>query len=333
MEERAMRSSTRSDRPRRSTAALIVLTLTVASLAVACGSGAAAPNSARGGVSEAAGGPVAAASAGPASAPEDNGSGSGGGTSSGSGGNAVGVFNDAKIVRTGSLQLTVDNVARALTGARDAIRGLGGYIGASQQEQNGDQTLASVTYRIPVGRWEEALDAVRALGTEVGEKTDATEVTGQVVDLAARIRNLKASEAALVGYAAGAPKVADLLEIQARLTDTRGQIEQLTAQQTQLEDQVAMATLTVTFGTEVVAVIETAQRWDPATEVDRATATLIAVGQALASIAIVFVIVWLPLILGVLLIAAIVLALTRRLGFSRPTRMPPLSPPPTSAEL
>ena len=34
-------------------------------------------------------------------------------------------------------------------------------------------------------------------GTEVGEQTDAVEVTGQIVDLEARIRNLKASETAL----------------------------------------------------------------------------------------------------------------------------------------
>lgn len=326
-----MRSSPGDRRADRSAAALIVLTLSLASLAAACGSAASTPNRAATG-GEAAAPPLAAATAGPAQPADDGSTAGGGGSGSGSGGNAVAIFNDAKIIRTGSLQLTVDNVARALTSARDAIRGLGGYIGASQQEGNDKQTVASVTYRIPVGRWEEALDAIRALGTEVAEKTDASEVTGQIVDIAARIRNLKASEAALVGYAAQAPKVADLLEIQARLTDTRGQIEQLTAQQTQLEDQVAMATLTVTFGTEVVAVVETAQRWDPASEVDRATATLIGVGQALVSVAIVFVIVWLPLILGVLLIAAIVLVLGRRLGFSRPTRMPPVVPPPTSAE-
>ena len=89
-------------------------------------------------------------------------------------------------------------------------------------------------------------------------------MTGEIVDLDARIRNLKASETALVAYAEQAPKVTDLLEIQSRLTDTRSQIEQLTAQEAQLSDQSAMATLTVTFGTEVVAVTEAAARWDPA---------------------------------------------------------------------
>ncbi len=325
-----MRSPTRGRRPGRSIAALIVLT-TLAAVAAACGSSASAPI----------GGAAAAASAAPA-APDARGNGSatggdpaataGSGSGTGADGDQIALIDDAKIVRTGTLQLTVADTAKALTGARDAIRGIGGYIGASQQERNGDEIVASVTYRIPVSRWEDALTALRALGTEVGEKTDSVEVTGDLVDLDARIRNLKASEAALVGYAAAAPKVSDLLEIQARLTDTRSQIERLSAQQAQLQDQAAYATLTVTYGTEVVAVTQAAARWDPAAEVDRASATLIAMGQAVLSFAIVFAIVWVPLLGAIGIVTVVVLTVARRLGWRRPDRMPPLSPPPSSAE-
>jgi len=334
MEDRAMRSPTRGRRPGRSTALLLALTI-LAALAAACGSAASAPY---------AGAAASAAPAGPAdrNGTTDNLNGTGGGqpaATSGTGGQVgesgdqVAIIDDAKIVRTGSLQLTVANVTTALTSARDSIRALGGYIGGSQQERTGDSVVASVTYRIPVGHWEDALDAIRGLGTEVGEKTDATEVTGELVDLDARIRNLRASEAALVGYAESAPKVSDLLEIQARLTDTRSQIERLSAQQAQLSDQAALATLTVTYGTEVVAVTEAAERWDPATQIDQATATLIAMGQAVLSFAIVFGIVWVPLLLSIGLIALIGYAIVRRLGGRRPDRFPPLTPPPSSAEV
>jgi hypothetical protein len=319
----------------------VALSLLLVGVVAACGaSGAAAPPAAP---REANGGNLPAASAAPANlsdlspdaSPAGAASGSGSG-SNGDGGDQAAIFDDTKIVRTGTLQMTVDDVAKALAGGRDAIRNLGGYIGASQQERSDDKTVASVTYRIPVARWEDALDALRGLGTEVAEKTDAAEVTGQIVDLGARITNLKASEAALVGYAEKAPKVSDLLEIQARLTDTRGQIERLTAQQASLQDQAALATLTVTFGTDVVAVQETAQRWDPAAEVDRASATLIGIGQALVSVGIVFLIVWLPLILAISIVAMLTLFVLRRAGLTRPNRLPPLpplAPPPTSAEL
>lgn len=309
--------------------------VTIATIAVGCGSAASAP------YSGAAGAAASAAPAAPAGGTGTDGQTSGNGANQGSGGSGQGVgnpgdevavFEDQKIVRTGSLQMTVKDVTSALTSARDSIRSLGGYIGGSQQERDGEDIVASVTYRIPVTRWEEALDALRGLGTEVGEKTDAVEVTGDIVDLQARIRNLKATETALVGYAQQAPKVTDLLEVQARLTDTRSQIERLTAQEAQLQGQAAYATLTVTYGTEVVAVTEAAAKWDPAAEVDQASATLLGMGQAVLSFAIVFVIVWVPLLLSLGLIAAVAIWIARRLGWRRPDRYPPLSPPPTSAE-
>jgi len=249
----------------------------------------------------------------------------------GGNGNPAAVVDDTKIVRTGSLQLTVADTDKALLAGRDAIRGLGGYIGSSQQQRSNDKIFATVTYRIPVASWEDALDAIRRLGTEVAEQTEAVEVTGQLVDLDARIRNLKASEAALVGYAANAPKISDLLEIESRLTDTRGEIERMTAEQTALSDKAAMATLTVTFGTDVVAVAEAAAKWDPAAEVDRASATLIGVGQAVASFLILFTIVWLPILVGLAIIAYVGLRIARRLGWQRPGGFPPIDPTPPVA--
>jgi uncharacterized protein DUF4349 len=327
MEDRAMRSPTRGHRPGRSTAAVLTVTFAGA-LVAACGSAASRPA----GAAEA---PLPAASSGTSGGGGVGGNGnnsgvdtSNGGGQPGTGGGQVALVDDAKIVRTGTLQLTVADTTKALSAGRDLIRNLGGYIGGSQQERNGDEIVASVTYRIPVASWEDALNGLRGLGTEVGEKTDAVEVTGQLVDLDARIRNLKASETALVGYAQNAPKVSDLLEIEARLTDTRGQIERLTAQQAQLSDQAAYATLTVTFGTDVVAVIQTSERWDPAAEVDRATATLIGMGQAVVSFLIVFAIVWVPLILVLSIIGLIALLVARRLGWRRSGPYPPLTPPP-----
>ena len=318
-----MRAPAHVDRRAGSIVRLLIL-IWLAAVMVACG-GSAAQAPARGAV---AGAPQAAASAG------GGGSGAGAngsGSQAGGNGNPAALVDDTKIVRTGSLQLTVADTDKALLAARDAIRGLGGYIGSSQQERSNDKIFATVTYRIPVASWEDALTAIRHLGTAMAEQTEAVEVTGQLVDLDARIRNLKASEAALVGYAANAPKISDLLEIESRLTDTRGEIERMTAEQAALSDKAAMATLTVTFGTDVVAVAEAAAKWDPAAEVDRASATLIGVGQALASFLILFTIVWLPILVALAAIAYLGLRISRRLGWLRPGDFPPIDPTPPTA--
>jgi hypothetical protein len=322
--------------PRR-TLALVMILILAASLAAACSGSASAPNL------SANEGAAAAPAAGTGNGSDSNASAAGpargaagqgivGGTSgtsgtSGNGGNGAAFRDDAKIIRTGSLQLDVTDVKASLRTARDTIVGMGGYVGASQQSGDGTSIVATVTYRIPEARWEEALDALRALGTEVGEQTDAAEVTDQIVDLAARIRNLQASETALVRHAAEAAKIADLLEIETRLTDVRGQIEQLSAQQKNLENQAAYATLAVTFGTEVAAVQKAADQWDPKTEVDRAGASLIGFLQALTSAGIWFGIVWLPMLIALAIISAVGLLVARRLGFLRRTA-PPLPPTP-----
>lgn len=261
------------------------------------------------------GGPVA-----PAQPDTTDGSVVGGET--GEPGDGVGApVDDARIVRTGTMELEVTDVATAVATARDGIRALGGYIGASKTSSQGDDPIASITYRVPVDRWEDALALLRVLGGQttrvVDEQTQAVEVTGSIVDLEARIRNLRASETALQGIAERTTKVSDTLEVQAQLTAIRGEIESLTAQLSELSDRADLATLTATFRVPVVAVSATAKGWDPATVVDEATASLLDLAQGLATVGIWFAIVWLPVIIGLGFVAMATLWIARRTGLGR----------------
>jgi hypothetical protein len=228
------------------------------------------------------------------------------------------LVDDAKIVRTGTIDLQVTDVPTALTAARNGIRAMGGYIGASQTQTMGDSPIASVTYRIPVDRWEDALDLLRGLtgdgGKVVSENTNAVEVTGAVVDLEARIKNLQASEAALQGISARATRISDVLEVEGQLTNVRGQIEQLSAQLKQLNDQASYATLTASFATPIVAVQVATDKWEPAKVVDEATASLVDIVQSLTTAGIWFGIVWLPVLLLIGAVAGVTIFVLRRFG-------------------
>ena len=283
--------------------ALPVLLIALAALAAACsGSSSATLSTVGASIGDPDGGNAAASAApAPATTPAPE-----GGELAGGDGNAPAALrDDLKIVYTGSLQLVVDSLPPALASAKSAVLATGGYVGASQESNDGDRPVATITYRIPAARWDDAISDLRGLATKVvAEQTQATEVGGQIVDLEARLRNLRASEASLQGIAQGTGKVSDLLEVEAQLTGVRGQIEQLDGQRAQLEDQVAYGTLVTTFGLEVVQVQEAAKGWDPATDVDGATATMIGAGQTLVSGTIWFGIVWLPLLVAIGLIAA-----------------------------
>lgn len=241
---------------------------------------------------------------------------------------------DARVVRTGWLTLRVDAIDAAVRSAEARIAAMGGYVGASNQVNDEAMASATVTYRVPVERWEDALAALRNVATEVvDERTESVEVTAQIVDLEARIRNLRASETALVGILEKATKITDVLEVQRELTATREQIEQLEAQKALVEDQADLATLTATYVVEVVAVAQTAKGWDPATIIDEAAASLVGALQGVATAAIWFVIVWLPFLLVGGLVLLMVAFLLRRAGLLRRPTRPTTPPAPPAATL
>jgi hypothetical protein len=320
--------------PRRSPwLRLVILAAAVMVVIAACGGSAATairdggPNGSTTG-----GAPMPAATAAPAAGPADQSAvGSEPGTA-GTGDKAQTAIlrDDLQVVYTGSLDLVVDDLQASLAKARTAVAAVGGYIGASQESNDGDHSTAVITYRIPASRWEDALAALRGLSVKVvGEQTQATEVGSQIVDLEARIRNLRASEQVLVDIAKGTGKVSDLLEVESRISQVRGEIEQLDAQRAQLADQVSYGTLVTTFGLQVAQVQEAKQGWNPAKDVDGATATLISAGQAVASAAIWFTIVWLP---GILLLLALALVAARLVRRVLPAARPPDPAPGWGAE-
>jgi Domain of unknown function (DUF4349) len=239
------------------------------------------------------------------------------------------VPSDLLVIKTGTLALQVGSIDDSLSAANAKIAALGGYVAGSQRSGDGESAVASITYRIPAARWDEALAALHGLAKKIlNEDTQTQEVTGQVLDLGARITNLQATERALQAIMDRAVKISDVLDVQTQLTEVRGQIEQLETQKAHLEEQSAYGTLTVTFGLETVAVVEAQKGWDPGAEVDRATATLVQVGQALAAAAIWFGILWLPILLGLGVLAVVVLVVVRRVRRGRPHGTGPAAPGP-----
>lgn len=224
------------------------------------------------------------------------------------------------IVRTGSISIEVPKIDPAILQVRTAITGMGGYVSDSDQANQGDQQTASVTYRIPVARWQDALDAIQGIATKVDSaKSNAVEVTGQVLDLGARIDNLRTTETALQAIMARATKISDVLSVESQLSDVQGQIEQLTTQQAHLKDQASLATLSVLFALPPTpATVETSRGWDPGAQLDQASSALLGIGQALASAGIWLVVVGLPVGLVSLVVLGVLFFIGRRIRRSGP---------------
>jgi hypothetical protein len=237
------------------------------------------------------------------------------------------------IIYTGTMELEVNDLQASVDQANGVIAGLGGHVESSQQSNNGDRQSASVTYRIPAERWNDALDALRGVGQKLlSLTTNSSDVTAQVVDLDARIDNLKATETALQQIMQQATTIADVLKVQDQLSSVRGDIESMTAQRDHLANQAALATLTVNFTVPVPATTIASGGWDFGAEVDNALAALVRVGQWVASVLIWLLIVFVPVAVPLLIVLWFVLWAVRRYNARRARRphVPPSwgAPPP-----
>jgi hypothetical protein len=230
------------------------------------------------------------------------------------------------VIHTGSMDFEVTDLRASIDQARAIIAGVGGNVAASHESNTERDHSATVTFRIPAARWDEAVGALRGIGELKNEDTDAEDVTAQVIDLDARIANLQASEAALQGIMDRATTITDVLKVQTELTKVRGDIESMTAQRDHLADQAAMGTLEVRFNMPVAATSTASQGWDLGTEIDHAVATLVRVSQGLASVAIWLGVVFLPVAIPVLLIGYVLLRLRRRYLARRAAAQTPVTP-------
>jgi hypothetical protein len=201
------------------------------------------------------------------------------------------------VVRTGTFSLEVEDVDTSLTKLTGVVKSQGGYVSGSYRYTDTSTPYLTVTFRVPAASFDAAVLALRAEGTVLSEQISTYEVTMQLVDLEARLRNLRASEAALLELMSRATTVSDVLAVQTQLTAVRSDIESYDAQRAALADQVAMTTVSVTISPIGSSIGNATSGFDLGKEVSRAVANLIAVGRTVIVAAINLVIVVLPIAL------------------------------------
>lgn len=138
---------------------------------------------------------------------------------------------------------TVDKVEAAATAA-------GGFLSTTQLQRDDLGILSgSMTIRVPAANLDALLAAVSETAAEVTSRDQTVEdVTGQVADIEARLRNLRALEDELLVLLTEAREggdTDDVLSVFDRVGDTRQEIEVLEGRQADLGEQVALSTVTV----------------------------------------------------------------------------------------
>jgi hypothetical protein len=222
------------------------------------GSGGSASSTAEGGVSSGAGVPVQIA---PDQAPGKAADGNASGGFTGADSNTDVNAGNRDIVTTGQVSLNVKDPIASAQDAADITLQAGGRIdsrtenpglGAGAGNPGGipgpaenQAASATLTLRIPAQKLDQALSALKKLGTVNSVSLNASDVTQQTQDLDARITALTTSVDRLLDLMTRATSTTDLVAIESALSDRQAQLESLQSQRDLLSDQIDYSTLTL----------------------------------------------------------------------------------------
>ena len=139
----------------------------------------------------------------------------------------------------------LDALMEALNGK---ISGLGGYV-EDQDSYNGSMyssrryRSASLTIRIPAQRVDEFTEEMSGIANVVSTNLSREDITLSYVATESRVKALQTEEARLLELMEQAETMADLLEIESRLTDVRYELENRASQLRLYDNQVDYATI------------------------------------------------------------------------------------------
>jgi hypothetical protein len=152
------------------------------------------------------------------------------------------------IVRSAEVNVQVDRgrFADRWRQANDIPGRHGGFVTNSTAETiQGDLARGTLTARIPVAALDTVVRELRDLGTPIRVSDAGHDVSPELVDFDARIRNAQARETQLLELLKGTRSAVAVREIQAQLGGARAEIEGLQTQRTKLQTDVDLATLQV----------------------------------------------------------------------------------------
>jgi hypothetical protein len=153
-----------------------------------------------------------------------------------------------KVIRRAELSMEVGDVARAHERAVVVTERSGGYLAASSRSSE-NQTIASrewsaLSLKVPSQKLTAVLAELRGLAAgAVSEQVSSDDVTDEVLDVEARLRNQRRLEEQLLELSKTATNVEGALRVHQELSNARGEIERLEGRRKFLERQTSFATI------------------------------------------------------------------------------------------
>jgi hypothetical protein len=143
------------------------------------------------------------------------------------------------LVYTAAVTMAVFEVNASLARVEAIGREVGGFL-AKRDDR-------SITIRVPVARFDEAVKRIEGVGDMLHRNVSAEDVTEQFRDLEVRLKSARAVQERLTQLLAKAVKVEESVLIERELDRVTGEIERIEGKIKFLRDRASLSTITVTF--------------------------------------------------------------------------------------
>ncbi|WP_299411580.1 DUF4349 domain-containing protein [Acaryochloris sp. IP29b_bin.148] len=151
-----------------------------------------------------------------------------------------------QLIKRANMTLRVEKVTPTLKKVAQVVQSQQGDVVGLQDQVPPDESIrhrASMELRIPQAKLEPTLEQLAQLGTVQNRSIEAEDVSNQLVDFQARLKNLRKSEEVVLKIMDRSGSVADVLKVTQELKTIRQEIEQIDAQLKRLQNQVAYSTV------------------------------------------------------------------------------------------
>lgn len=155
-----------------------------------------------------------------------------------------------KIIRTGDIQVIVDNFDSALAKFKQTVDGIkDAYIAKAEiGGSSGQPRYGNWKARVPVAAFDSFMEQMAGLGVPERNGIDSRDVTEEFYDLDARLRNTKKEETRLVKHLeTSTGKLEDILKVEHEISRVRGEIEQMEGRLRMLDNLATLTTVSVSI--------------------------------------------------------------------------------------
>lgn len=172
-----------------------------------------------------------------------------------------------KLIRTMSMDVETDNMDDLLAFLDAKVAALGGYM-EERTVRNGSQSstrryrYANMTIRVPVERLDEMVEHISGKSNVTNSSESADDITLTYVATQSRVTALEVEQERLLELLAKADNMGDLLQIEARLTEVRTELEKVASQLRLYDNLVNYGTVNLSITeVQVFTVVEQENLW------------------------------------------------------------------------